>query len=311
MMYSKLTVQVTKTRQGDSDYLQILSDDQFAVNIVLIAPQIVVSDDRPKTKKEERGWMMATKIEWVPYALNFSVKGTTKEVVLTFHLPEMPKGSAIQDILFHGLEANQERQAEIRIDVPDDESTCPECGRGPEECLLAEQRRHDAVGRWKGIAEHQKTIQDIVAEVTNIQRNVAHAVRWLARCDKVFPKIVCLCGSTRFASTFFEKGWELTLQGIIVLSIGVTKHTDADGGHGAESLGPETVKLIDELHLRKIDLADEVLVLNVDGYVGQSTTKEIRYAIATGKNVSFLEPVTVERWNQIVNGPMPWEAGAQ
>ena len=103
------------------------------------------------------------------------------------------------------------------------------------------------------------------------------------------PTIVCLCGSTRFMEAFFAAGWEETLAGKIVLSVGVCKHADADGAHGAEMLGPEVVKRLDELHLRKIDLADEVLILNVGGYIGESTRKELAYARAWGKRVRFLE----------------------
>ena len=104
------------------------------------------------------------------------------------------------------------------------------------------------------------------------------------------PTIVCLCGSTRFMEAFFEAGWTETLAGKIVLSIGVCKQTDAEGGHGGEMLGPEVVALLDELHLRKIDLADEVLILNLGGYIGESTRNELQYARRTGKPVRFLEP---------------------
>jgi hypothetical protein len=89
---------------------------------------------------------------------------------------------------------------------------------------------------------------------------------------------------------FFEASWSETLAGKIVLSVGVCKHaTD----HGGEALGPEVVALLDELHLRKIDLADEVLILNVRGYIGESTARELEYARAAGKSIRFLEPQTV------------------
>lgn len=106
-----------------------------------------------------------------------------------------------------------------------------------------------------------------------------------------FPKVVCLCGSTRFMETFFEVGWEETLKGHIVLSVGVCKHTEAmpDGGHGAEAIGPEVADALDELHFRKIDLADEVIVLNVGGYIGDSTRKEVEYAALIHKPIRFLE----------------------
>lgn len=104
------------------------------------------------------------------------------------------------------------------------------------------------------------------------------------------PGVVCLCGSTRFWDYFHAAGWQFTLDGEIVLSIGVCKHGDADGGHGGEALGQDVADRLDELHLRKIDLADRVFVLNVDGYIGNSTRKEIDYAARIGTPISYLEP---------------------
>lgn len=100
------------------------------------------------------------------------------------------------------------------------------------------------------------------------------------------PKIVCLCGSTRFMQEFFEVGWQFTLKGYIVLSVGVCKHA---GHHGAEALGQDVADRLDKLHLRKIDLANEVFIINVNGYIGKSTRKEIEYAKKTGKPISYLE----------------------
>ncbi|HPS54031.1 MAG TPA: hypothetical protein PLP05_00390 [Sedimentisphaerales bacterium] len=102
------------------------------------------------------------------------------------------------------------------------------------------------------------------------------------------PPIVCLCGSTRFMDAFFEAGWKFTLLGHIVLSVGVCKHA-AD--HGGEALGQDVADKLDELHLRKIDLADSVYVLNVGGYIGSSTQKEIKYAQSKNKPIEYLEPI--------------------
>lgn len=100
------------------------------------------------------------------------------------------------------------------------------------------------------------------------------------------PEIVCLCGSTRFMDAFFEAGWKFTLEGKIVLSVGVCKHAKH---HGAEALGQDVADRLDELHLRKIDLADSVFVLNVGGYIGESTRKEIEYAESKNKPIGYLE----------------------
>jgi len=100
------------------------------------------------------------------------------------------------------------------------------------------------------------------------------------------PKIVCLCGSTRFMDMFHEAGWRLSLEGYIVLTVGVCKHAE---DHGGEALGADVAARLDELHLHKIDLADWVVILNVDGYIGESTRRELEYAQSLGKHVTFLE----------------------
>ena len=112
------------------------------------------------------------------------------------------------------------------------------------------------------------------------------------------PKIVCLCGSTRFMKEFFESGWDFTLQGYIVLSVGVCKTSDSNGAHGAEAIGQDVADKLDILHLRKIDMADEVYILNVGGYIGKSTTKELAYAIKKGKKIDYLEPHNSEKAEQ-------------
>ena len=98
------------------------------------------------------------------------------------------------------------------------------------------------------------------------------------------PVIVCLCGSTRFLEAFRVANLQETLAGNIVLTIGCDFKSD-----DALGLSFEDKQRVDELHLRKIDLADEILVLNVGGYVGQSTAREIAYACEQGKRVRWLE----------------------
>lgn len=102
------------------------------------------------------------------------------------------------------------------------------------------------------------------------------------------PKIVCLCGSTRFYPHFQEANYQETMAGNIVLSVGFYPR---QGAHN-ESVGctPEQKKALDELYFRKIELADEILVLNVGGYIGESTRNEINYAAKLGKPVRYLEP---------------------
>ena len=104
------------------------------------------------------------------------------------------------------------------------------------------------------------------------------------------PTIVCLCGSTRFSQAFRDANLRETLAGKIVLSIGCDMRSDTQlFGHMPEKEITQIKKRLDELHLRKIDLADEVLVLNVSGYIGESTNNEIVYATSKGKYVRYLE----------------------
>lgn len=97
------------------------------------------------------------------------------------------------------------------------------------------------------------------------------------------PEIVCLCGSTRFVDELRAANRELTFAGVIVVAPG-----EADEAGGAVTDEQKTA--LDALHLRKIDLADRVLVVNPGGYVGESTRREIAYARAAGKPVSFTDP---------------------
>lgn len=101
------------------------------------------------------------------------------------------------------------------------------------------------------------------------------------------PKIVCLCGSTRFVDTFNEWRKKLTLDGYIVLSIEIV--TTQLQSEDPQYSNREVKKALDELHLRKIDLADEVMILNVGGYIGESTRNELEYAKKLGKSIVYLE----------------------
>jgi hypothetical protein len=103
------------------------------------------------------------------------------------------------------------------------------------------------------------------------------------------PKIVCLCGSTRFMKAFQQANLKETLDGNIVLSIGCNNKSDTDLIADGE-LTEELKQKLDELHKRKIDLADEVLILNVGGYVGKSTRGEIAYAQSLNKPLRWLDP---------------------
>lgn len=92
------------------------------------------------------------------------------------------------------------------------------------------------------------------------------------------PKVVCLCGSTKFKEEFEDANIEESLNGNIVLSVGGFEYINIGQRHELEAL-----------HVNKIDLADEILVLNVGGYIGETTMDQIKYAKAHGKEVRYLE----------------------
>jgi hypothetical protein len=99
-------------------------------------------------------------------------------------------------------------------------------------------------------------------------------------------KVVSLCGSTRFKEQYMEVQKQLTLKGCIVISVGLFGHSGDE-----EVWKPGTKEMLDDMHLRKIDMADEIFVINVGGYIGESTKREIAYAEEKGKKVNYLEPV--------------------
>ena len=104
-------------------------------------------------------------------------------------------------------------------------------------------------------------------------------------------KVIILCGSTRFKDEFMKAQKDLTLAGNIVINVGLFGHS---GDHEVwdnmdEGTLTKTQEMLDDMHKRKIDMADEIFVINVGGYIGSSTKSEIEYAKTTGKAVRYLE----------------------
>ena len=95
-------------------------------------------------------------------------------------------------------------------------------------------------------------------------------------------KVITLCGSTRFKDDFERINRILTLEGNIVLSVGCF-------GHSGDTFTEKQKVMLDDIHKRKIDMADAIYVINKDGYIGSSTRSEIKYAIEHGKQVIYME----------------------
>ena len=95
-------------------------------------------------------------------------------------------------------------------------------------------------------------------------------------------KVITLCGSTRFKEDFERVNRNLTLSGNIVISVGCF-------GHAGDTFSEEQKIMLDDIHKRKIDMADAIYVINKDGYIGSSTRSEIQYALRTGKQIIYME----------------------
>lgn len=97
-------------------------------------------------------------------------------------------------------------------------------------------------------------------------------------------KVITLCGSTKFKDDFIKEQKRLTLQGNIVISVGLFGHCGDD-----EEWQEETKEMLDDMHKRKIDMADEIFVINKNKYIGESTKSEIEYAKKTNKRITYME----------------------
>ena len=161
----------------------------------------------------------------------------------------------------------------------------------PEMILEADSRlRKISWFQYKWLSFDRKdrhfVINQILALIPDERKKIAEEIK------KNRPTIVCLCGSTKFKDAFTKAQLEETLAGKIVLTIGCNMKSDTEiFGHLSKQDFDSTKLKLDELHKRKIDLADEVMILNVGGYIGESTQSELSYAINENKQITYLEPL--------------------
>ena len=125
-------------------------------------------------------------------------------------------------------------------------------------------------------------IRVTVSEDDTVRATVSRADSALASAG---PQVVTVCGSTRFRSEMESAVESLTLEGHIVLAVGVY-HRSVGG-----EIPTGVKRALDELHLRKIDASDFVYVVCPGGYIGESTRAEIEHARARGLPVVYSEPV--------------------
>ncbi len=103
--------------------------------------------------------------------------------------------------------------------------------------------------------------------------------------------VVTICGSTRFKDEFIQAQEQLTLEGNIVISVGLFGHAD---GKYDTVITPEVKEMLDDMYKRKIDMADSIYVINKNGYIGSNTRSEIEYARKTGKTIQYMYPNEVD-----------------
>ena len=140
------------------------------------------------------------------------------------------------------------------------------------------------------IKDTEETVEAMKIAMRSMKKyNTAFATGESVKKSK-YP-VITLCGSTRFKKEFIEAQKRLTLEGNIVLSVGLFGHSgdeevweDMD-----EGTITKTKIMLDDMHKRKIDMSDEIYVINVGGYIGDSTKSEIEYAKKNGKRVRYLE----------------------
>lgn len=108
-------------------------------------------------------------------------------------------------------------------------------------------------------------------------------------------KVITLCGSTKFKDQFMEVQKKLTLEGNIVISVGCF-------GHAGDIFSDEQKLMLDDMHKRKIDMDDEIFVINVGGYIGESTKSEIEYAKKHNKKVNYLDNINNDIRKETLKG---------
>lgn len=121
------------------------------------------------------------------------------------------------------------------------------------------------------------------------------------------PEKICLCGSTKFKKEFIDVNAHLTMLGHIVTSVGFFSHefdTLMNTVSKEDDILDKNAKYyLDALHMTKVMEADSIFVINKDGYIGESTSREIYLAMLLGKNLYFLEPKAGQDWMTNSNAP--------
>lgn len=179
--------------------------------------------------------------------------------------------------------ADVEERVEARLKElrPSDDELWDQTLRERDQAVEAADALAEAAGRLLGVdfGEH--------SNANHPWRNALDALFEGAVRRKDRPRIVTICGSTRFKDEIHAANARLTMEGNLVISLGVFGHTDMPDVDWTTG-GSELKVMLDDLHKHKIKLADSICVVNVDGYIGDSTRGEIAYAESLGLPVRYL-----------------------
>lgn len=100
-------------------------------------------------------------------------------------------------------------------------------------------------------------------------------------------KVITLCGSSRFKKDFIESAEKLSLEGNIVISLGLF----GNANHKYDTVITDKIKkMLDEVHKEKIKMSDAIYVINPNGYIGESTKNEIKFAREHNKEIIYKYP---------------------
>ena len=242
--------------------------------------RLLLSGDILSLRKDNGGWLVSRDSLNLYMAKRADSLASVKEMQrLLFSYQE--ENRVLKNILKeHGIELDNEEDILIpRIKV----------ARTINDLNLPFRALHSLYsGGVRSIEQLRNMSAEDLTKIAGIGKKTARIIMSkLMFSDSVLSyPVITLCGSTRFKEQFLEAQKRLTLAGNIVISVGLFGHSGDD-----EVWIEGTKEMLDDMHKRKIDMADAIYVINVGGYIGQSTRSEIEYALNTGKEVRYLEPI--------------------
>jgi hypothetical protein len=154
----------------------------------------------------------------------------------------------------------------------------------------------EPLGRLDGTYPDAPADPEDLATVTGGTVGYSNGGRTGIASKGTHPPIVTLCGSTRFRRAFEEATYRLTLEGWAVLSVAGWGSERGRDGDSRNRLTPRQKEELDALHMQKVAMSRRVHVLNVGGYIGESTTREIAHAFRLGIAITFAEEAPGNAW---------------